>query len=425
MLLRCRACLLLVSLSLILPADAALARTWTSLDGNFSIDAELVDNTATTVRLKRGDGSVISVPLAKLSKADQDFVAAQSKPAADDAPAPSGGGDETKARELLEGKGLKILSGGLQLPDEDKLDDGLKESNRSRVDLNKATQQLALAEQQVALNRQQITQLTQLNVRLNAALTNVKPNDIATNNKLVGALQANDSQIQLLQQASGQLVEQERTIRSAYNDAREAYVQKILDLRTLANSVNSQYTKLAVDPDVRQAVADLNAATDKTYEVAASRSFQTAERRLTSLEDTVLFEAIPLRRDGDTFYVSVVLDGKHTQEMVVDSGATSVCLPQAVAKACGIEVGSQDPEIILILADGSRIRAHEVTVKSMRVGKFTVENVRCAVLGAEATEAESLLGLSFLGEFKFELDTQKETLTMVKVDEGGGSRIRK
>ena len=71
-----------------------------------------------------------------------------------------------------------------------------------------------------------------------------------------------------------------------------------------------------------------------------------------------------------------------------------------------------------------RIRAHEVTVPSLRVGKFTVDNVRCAVLGPEATEAEPLLGLSFLKQFRFEIDTQKSTLTMVKVDEGGGSRAR-
>lgn len=413
----------LVLLAACLVAAGVEARTWKSLDGKYTIDAELVQQNETNVRLKKADGRVVDVPIAKLSKEDQAFLKSQNKPA-DGGATPSG--DDAQARATLEEKGLKILSAELQLPDEQKLSAGLKESTRARVELNKATQILNIALQQVALNRQRITQLTQLNVQLNAQLTRVKPDDIATNNKIVGALQANNGNIRLLEQAAEKLTQQERAARSAYNDAREKYVQQILDLRKVANSIVSQYGQLAADPDMRQAVADLNAATGKSYELAASRSFQTAERRLKSLEDTVLSEVIPLRRDGgDSYWVSVVVGGKHTTEFVVDSGASMVMFPHETAKQCGIEPGSQDERITMVLADGSRIEATEVTVPSLRVGKFTVENVRCAVLDPDATEAEPLLGLSFLGEFRFELDTQKATLTMVKVDQGGGSRVRK
>jgi hypothetical protein len=41
--------------------------------------------------------------------------------------------------------------------------------------------------------------------------------------------------------------------------------------------------------------------------------------------------------------------------------------------------------------------------------------------GEEAVNAPALLGMSFLGHFKFELDTDAKTLTMVKIagTEGG------
>jgi len=52
---------------------------------------------------------------------------------------------------------------------------------------------------------------------------------------------------------------------------------------------------------------------------------------------------------------------------------------------------------------------------SVRVGKFTVENVECAVLGPAATMAEPLLGMSFLENFKFEIDAAAKKLNMVKV----------
>ena len=67
------------------------------------------------------------------------------------------------------------------------------------------------------------------------------------------------------------------------------------------------------------------------------------------------------------------------------------------------------------LADGSRITGRLVTIGSVRVGKFTAENVQCAVLGAEAANAPSLLGMSFLENFKFQVDAAKGTLKMVQI----------
>jgi aspartyl protease family protein len=225
--------------------------------------------------------------------------------------------------------------------------------------------------------------------------------------------------VELRSPAGEKLEEQSRTARGAANDAREAFVGRVLELRKLADSVNSAYSKLATDPEVSAAIASLNAASGKTFSSTPSRDFASAERRLVQLEDTVLSESIPLRREGgESLWVPVVINGKHTKEMIVDSGSSMICLPRKIAKECGIEVGSQHQEITLVLADGSRIQAHEVPLDSVRVGKFTVENVVCAVLGEEAIEADPLLGMSFLGQFKWELDSENKLLKMVKVESG-------
>jgi aspartyl protease family protein len=137
----------------------------------------------------------------------------------------------------------------------------------------------------------------------------------------------------------------------------------------------------------------------------------------------VFAESIPLRSEGGTMYASVVIDGKHTHEMVVDSGASIISLPAKLAGQCGIHVTSADPTIVLELADGRRIPGKLVKIKSVRVGRFTVENVECAVLGAEASNAEPLLGMSFLENFKFEIDAQGKTMTLVEVaPDGKGAR---
>ena len=102
--------------------------------------------------------------------------------------------------------------------------------------------------------------------------------------------------------------------------------------------------------------------------------------------------------------------------MALDPGSSLVVLPKKDAEDLGIATTDTDPTLTLILADGNRISAKEVVIPELRVGKFVVENVRCAVLGPEATEAEAMLGMSFLENFKFEIDAQSSKLTMIKVD---------
>lgn len=61
------------------PAEGAPAasnlRTWGDASGKFKIEAELVSVEDGKVNLKKKSGEVVSVPLAKLSKVDQEFVA--------------------------------------------------------------------------------------------------------------------------------------------------------------------------------------------------------------------------------------------------------------------------------------------------------------------------------------------------------------
>ncbi len=66
-------CLLLAA------GPAAWARKWTSSDGRFSVEAELVDFADGQVTLKKPGGETVSVPLSRLSVADRQFVVAATK----------------------------------------------------------------------------------------------------------------------------------------------------------------------------------------------------------------------------------------------------------------------------------------------------------------------------------------------------------
>jgi aspartyl protease family protein len=92
-----------------------------------------------------------------------------------------------------------------------------------------------------------------------------------------------------------------------------------------------------------------------------------------------------------------------------------VSLPAAVATELQIAVPADARQMMLVLADGRTIAARGVTLQRVRVGPFEAENVEAAVLDASATGAEPLLGMSYLGNFRFEIDAAEKSLKMLRV----------
>lgn len=409
------ACSVLLVLVMAWPAAA---RIWTSRDGTFTVEAELLDFGSESVRLKKQSGQIVTLALSKLSESDRDYIAslAAAKDPAKQTSSVRAVDAEKAAKEKLRSHGIRALISGLALTEETKLTQGLRSVPQPRKRLDRASKILASLEGQEAAIKSNIALLTQQNLRLNAQLANLRSGDAMTNNRLVGAINANVSQIQLYQRTLQQLGKKTQAAHAAANQAREAYIQAILDLRKLADSISSRYQSIAAEAGTKAAIDQLNQATGKSYALRPSRKFQLALKRLKSLEETILSESIQLQRSsGGTLLASVVINGKHTQKMMVDSGASLVTLPAKVARACGIQIHANSRVMNLILADGRKIGGRLTLIPTMRVGGFSAENVPCVVLDPEAASASALLGMSFLGRFKFELDARQATLTITQV----------
>jgi aspartyl protease family protein len=260
-------------------------------------------------------------------------------------------------------------------------------------------------------------------VGLNAQLANVS--DVATNNRLVGTINALQGQLELAGKNLAEMKAAENQARTELNSAREAFVESVLGLRRTADAIEAAYKSAADDAKLQAQLSELNAESGKTLTLQSSSSFASSIRKLVELEASIHTERIPLRRDGNTFYASVVINGKHTAEMVVDSGASLISLPLKMAVEFGLEPKPEDRPILITIADGSTITGHLKTIPSVRVGAFTLENVECAVLGADAVNAEPLLGMSYLGQFQFQLDAAEGTLGMTEIGDGNASEDRK
>jgi aspartyl protease family protein len=110
------------------------------------------------------------------------------------------------------------------------------------------------------------------------------------------------------------------------------------------------------------------------------------------------------------------------KELCVDSGSTLISLPYKMARDVGLNPDSSDDDVILSLADGRQVRAKRLLIPKVRVGKFELENVECAVMPSNLPDAAPLLGMSFLSQFSFKIDTENKKLTMTKIDGGTTSK---
>ena len=73
-----RTWLLVVGLLLIAAAPAS-ARKWTNKTGSFSVEAELVEAKDGSVKLKKPNGKIITMPVSELSKADRNYLTERAK----------------------------------------------------------------------------------------------------------------------------------------------------------------------------------------------------------------------------------------------------------------------------------------------------------------------------------------------------------
>jgi clan AA aspartic protease (TIGR02281 family) len=316
----------------------------------------------------------------------------------------------------LDDLGLKVNGGSVVLAAEREFATELNRSKDLRRNLVRAGAALAAHEKAFLKGSETLDALRAQLVELNAKIASLPPADVVTHNRLVGTINAVSGKIELMRSQRTKAEEEGRKLRGALTQSREAYLQFVLDLRKKADAIQAEYASRAADPKVRAAVAEVAAAEDREPTFGPSPAFQAGLRKLTSLEDAVLSETIELERDGSMLRASVSVNEGKPHAMLIDSGCSSLLVPARLAEEFNVVPGEYDQRVMCTLADGSQVEGTLKKLRSVRVGKFVVENVECVVLGDDAPAAELLLGMSFLGHFEFKLNPDAGTLTMSRVE---------
>lgn len=323
--------------------------------------------------------------------------------------------DQGGGEDLFKARGLQKLNQYLVLPDEAVLAKKVHEIDALRKKVINAQQVAAAAERAVDDKKKLILDYAEKRRALRVQLDSKQ--SVETHNRLVNLANELGDRMIILEKSD----KEEKEVAAAATAAAtvsEQYIELLLKLRQTHDQILAKYAELAADAKLQEAVADLNRDSSKPLKLGPTPSLSQLERNLRKLEAGVLSESIPLRRGaGNLWHVTVTFNGKHAQDIAIDTGASLISLPYKVAQEAGITPSPQDRTLRVSLADGRTVEAKQVFAPSVRLGKFTVEHIECVVMPADMPNAEPLLGLSFLKHFVVKIDNAGGKLTMSRIDQ--------
>lgn len=171
------------------------------------------------------------------------------------------------------------------------------------------------------------------------------------------------------------------------------------------NKQRSDLIKLRAEEERNKSIADWKARLAKE---------QKAQEGQVVNEDT-LPKNIGFSREAGSMLVDAVLNEQSRVSLVVDTGATLILLKKEIARKLGIDLSKEKADIELQVADGRKIKAKYVILKSVKIGNAKANNVEAAILVNNVSGVsfkDGLLGMSFLKRFNFKFDYSKNRLVL-------------
>lgn len=113
---------------------------------------------------------------------------------------------------------------------------------------------------------------------------------------------------------------------------------------------------------------------------------------------------------GGNFLVDVLINGRVEARLMLDTGASLITLTEEIGQKLGLNTGSSSPELPFNTAGGEEWMPL-VALQTVKVGGAVTELVEASV-NKHIKDIDGLLGMSFLGDFRFEIDRTNKRLTL-------------
>jgi len=136
------------------------------------------------------------------------------------------------------------------------------------------------------------------------------------------------------------------------------------------------------------------------------------DKSLRGLDDLKLAREIPLRREGNSFYISVTLNGGVTEEFVLDTGCSTILINSELARRLNLDPRSIVGGGISTIADGSSMQVKNIYLDSVETSGMRAGNVPAQISINDNGNTPLLLGMSYLERFRFSIDAQRGILVL-------------
>ena len=236
--------------------------------------------------------------------------------------------------------------------------------------------------------------------------------------------------IQQLADQRGQFQDLKKQFNAEVAQVREAYMQAVSGLRTSVDEIKAKYAEASKNEEVTKALKDLSASSRIKQKLGQSKEFGAAVKWLERFEGSVQSETVELHREGGVDHIDVMLNGKGPVRMVFDTGAGPMTLSAELASRMNLKPTDRTMECVV--ADGTKVTAKVMIIRTVTVGRLTVKDVTCAVMPKDKGDVAPLLGQSFLQRFdyKYTQGSGRLILNKVEPDEpavapGKGKAVRK
>jgi len=313
--------------------------------------------------------------------------------------------------EVLKGKGLIRVGVAYLLDDDVKLPERLRtmRAAKFRVDEN-ASKRMKL-EREIENAKGRYLECGRELVQTNAAMPAAKKAGAFKYNELVNAGNALITE----QDELAHFIQCKEKELNKLGDPSDDYINTLVSAADKMEAAARQYDSLATDEEVKAALTAINQRPGPKVRLGPSSQFNSELPGIRKLREMVRGSVIKLNvQPGGIPEANVVINGKLNVLMAVDTGASSMTLTSDVARKLGLKIDGNTPVTKSYSADGKPTETRVVMLESVRLGQYTVENVRCIVY-PPSVEGSNLLGGTFLRNFICRVDLAAKELHMTQV----------
>ncbi len=128
--------------------------------------------------------------------------------------------------------------------------------------------------------------------------------------------------------------------------------------------------------------------------------------------------AIPVKPYRGHFIVEVQINGNIKANLMVDTGASIVILSEPLGERLGVKNNKDFPSMSFNTA-GGKVESPLFVLQSLKIGEAEVFGLEASTNPNFKGAVDGLLGMSFLGEFKVEIDRENSKMLLKPTAEKG------